>query len=277
MSGASPALIIDTRPVWESDSTGCAEHPNVSYLAAPLQRLRRLPQDPLLKQWSDLKSFEIKSSEREGKSLVALVATSPASVEALQGMPAFCEELVKGFSQKPALFAVGPGSASSLAAWASLYGLDPLVTAPPQGSGVEAFLQLFHADTNRATHEANTLYVLLESTTNQPDLAQGLCNNGLRVARLGVYERIDHPLQLVPTPLATCLVFVVVTSSALVARAVEGLASQGLAPQKAHWFCHHIKIMESLKRANLPLVHQLTDLAPSRIIAKVIELSRMND
>ncbi|MGA1155712.1 MAG: hypothetical protein ACO3TR_07245, partial [Burkholderiaceae bacterium] len=120
-------------------------------------------------------------------------------------------------------------------------------------------------------------YVLLESTTNQPDLAQGLCNNGLRVARLGVYERIDHPLQLVPTPLATCLVFVVVTSSALVARAVEGLASQGLAPQKAHWFCHHIKIMESLKKANLPLVHQLTDLAPSRIIAKVIELSRMND
>ncbi|MGA0808546.1 MAG: hypothetical protein ACO3PI_05810, partial [Burkholderiaceae bacterium] len=77
MSGASPALIIDTRPVWESDSTGCEEHPNVSYLAAPLQRLRRLPQDPLLKQWSDLKS-----SDREGKSLVALVATSPASVEA---------------------------------------------------------------------------------------------------------------------------------------------------------------------------------------------------
>ena len=277
MSGASPALIIDTRPVWESDSTGWGEHPNVSYLAAPLQRLRRLPQDPLLKQWSDLKSSEIKSSERDGKPSIALVATSPASVEALQGMPAFCEELSKGFVQKPTLFAVGPGSASSLAGWASFYGLGPNVTAPPQGSGVEAFLQLLQADANRTAHEANTLFVLLESTTNQPDLAQGLCNKGLRVARLGVYERIDHPLQRVPVCLATSLVCVVVSSSALVARAVEGLASQGLAPPKAHWFCHHIKIIESLKKANLPLVHQLTDLAPPRIIAKVIELSRMND
>jgi hypothetical protein len=187
------------------------------------------------------------------------------------------KSLQKGSSQKPTLFAVGPGSASSLAGWASFYGLGPNVTAPPQGSGVEAFLQLLQADANRTAHEANTLFVLLESTTNQPDLAQGLCNKGLRVARLGVYERIDHPLQRVPACLATSLVCVVVSSSALVARAVEGLASQGLAPTKAHWFCHHIKIIESLKKANLPLVHQLTDLAPPRIIAKVIELSRMND
>ena len=85
MNGAKPALVIDTRPVWESGTSGL-QAPNLSYVAAPLQSLRRLPQDQLLKQWFDLRSAEAKDG-----AAVALVATSPASVEALQGMPALCE------------------------------------------------------------------------------------------------------------------------------------------------------------------------------------------
>ncbi len=271
MNGAKPALVIDTRPVWESGTSGL-QAPNLSYVAAPLQSLRRLPQDQLLRQW-----FDLRVSEAKDGTAMALVATSPASVEALQGMPALCEELVKGLSHKPALFAVGPGSASSLAAWAQAYGLDSVVTSPLKGSGVEAFLQIFQANTRAPAQEANQLFVLLESTTNQPDLALGLRASGLQTARFGLYERIDLPLELSLATTECSLACLVVSSSALVDPAISGLQKNGFNPKEVFWLCHHSKITQALEKASVHRIHQLADLTPQTIIAKVFELSRMND
>ncbi len=271
MNGANSALVIDTRPVWESNTSGL-QAPNLSYVAAPLQALRRLPQDQLLKEW-----FDLRSAEANGGTTVALVATSPASVEALQGMPALWGELAKGLSQKPALFAVGSGSADSLAAWAESCGLDPLVISPPKGSGVEAFLQIFQANTGVPAQHANRLFVLLESTSNQPDLALGLRVRGLRTARFGLYERIDLPLELSLGTTESSLVCVVVSSSALVGPAIAGLQENGFNPKELLWLCHHLKIAQALEKASVYRIHQLADLNPQTIITKVIELSRMND
>lgn len=276
MNGATTALVIDTRPVWESDIAAPrlqpAQHPSISYLLAPLQVLRGLPQDLLLRQWSDLKS-----SHPIRSGFMGLVATSPACVEALQAMPSFSKEISKELGPALRLFAVGEGSASHLAAWARPYGEDLRVAAPDEGSGVAAFLKMLESQEGLTIEKATTLFVLLESTTNQPDLSLGLNAKGFRTVRFGLYERSDHSFELPPSVLQSSVVCVIVSSSALVGQAVKGLVSQGLAPQRAHWFCHHSKIVKALQKADLPFIHQVADFGPERLFKKVIELSRAND
>jgi hypothetical protein len=276
LNGATTALVIDTRPVWESDIAASrlqpAQHPSISYLLAPLQVLRGLPQDLLLRQWSDLKS-----SHPMRSGVMGLVATSPACVEALQAMPSFSKEISKELGRALRLFAVGEASASHLAAWARPYGEHLQVAAPDEGSGVAAFLKMLESQEGLTIEKATTLFVLLESTTNQPDLSLGLNAKGFRTVRFGLYERSDHSFELPPSVLQSSVVCVIVSSSSLVSQAVKGLVSQGLAPQQAHWFCHHSKIVKALQKADLPFIHQVADFSPERLLKKVVELSRAND
>jgi uroporphyrinogen-III synthase len=272
MSGASHALVIDTRPVWEPpiQTNGFTEFA-LPYVAAPLQTLRRLPQSLLLNQWSALRS-----AKRDQGIGLALVATSPASVEALQGMPELSQEIAASLIHEPMpLFAVGLVSARCLAAWASNHGLAAAVHAPTHDSGVQAFVRLLGADSR-----PYSCFVLLESSSNQPDLALSLSEKGFRAERLGLYERTDCPLAShltkVKTP-RTSHVYVLISSSSLVDRAASGLRQAGLDPQEVRWLCHHNKILDLLEAAGFPHRYRLDNLDPRTILAKVIELSRMND
>lgn len=192
-------------------------------------------------------------------------------------MPSFSEEISKELGRALRLFAVGEGSASHLAAWARPYGKDLKVVSPDQGSGVAAFLKMLESQEGLTIQKVTTLFVLLESTTNQTDLSLGLNAKGFRTVRFGLYERIDHAFELPPSVLESSVVCVIVSSSALVSHAVKGLVSHGLAPQQAHWFCHHSKIAEALQKADLPFIHQVGGFNSEALFKKVIELSRAND
>lgn len=272
MSGATHALVIDTRPAWEPpvQTNGFAEFA-LPYVAAPLQTLRRLPQPPLLKQWSALHSA--KSEHGTG---LALVATSPASVEALQGMPELSQEMAASLIHEPMpLFAVGAASARCLAGWAGNHGLAATVHAPTHDSGVQAFIKLLAGATR-----PYPCFVLLESSSNQPDLALSLREKGFQAERLGLYERMDcslaSHLTKVPIPQASH-VYVLISSSSVVGRAASELRQAGLDPKGVRCLCHHDKILRLLEEAGFPHRHCIDNLDPGTILDKVIELSRMND
>ncbi len=272
VSGAIPALVIDTRPVWEPpiQINGFTEFA-LPYVAAPLQTLRRLPQSSLLNDWSALRSAKL-----DQVAGLAIVATSPASVEALQGMPGLSEEIATSLVRRESpLFAVGAASARYLAVWASSHGLAADVHAPANDSGVQAFVKLLGK-----TSPPYPCFVLLESTSNQPDLALSLRENGLQAERLGLYERLDCPLASHLTKVSLPQaghVYVLVSSSSLVGRASSELRQAGLDPHEVRWLCHHDKILRLLEAAGFPHRYCIDNLDPGTILAKVIELSRMND
>ena len=272
MSGATHALVIDTRPVWEPSiqTNGFTEFAS-SYVVAPLQTLHRLPQSPLLNQWAAMHS-----AKRDQGTGLALVATSPASVEALQGMPELSQEMAASLIHEPMpLFAVGAASARCLAAWAGNHGLAATVHAPTHDSGVQAFIKLLGG-----TARPNPCFVLLESSSNQPDLALSLREKGFQAERLGLYERMDcslaSHLTKVPIPQASH-VYVLISSSSVVGRAASELRRAGLDPEGVRWLCHHDKILRLLEEAGFPHRHCIDNLDPGTILDKVIELSRMND
>jgi uroporphyrinogen-III synthase len=272
MSGATHALVIDTRPVWEPpiQTNGFSEFA-LPYVAAPLQSLRRLPQSPLLNQWAAL--HLAKSEHGAG---LAIVATSPASVEALQGMPGLSKEMAASLVHEPMpLFAVGAASARCLAAWASNHGLAAAVNAPERDSGVQAFIKFLGEISGPYPR-----FVLLESSSNRPDLALSLREKGFRAERLGLYERMDCPLashlMKVDIPRAS-RVYALVSSSSLVGLAASELRQVGLDPLEVRWLCHHNKILRLLEAAGFPHRYRIDNLDPVTILAKVIELSRMND
>jgi len=282
--------LVLTRPLWngsEDALIGPLQEiglvPGLRVLSAPLQLLSPGSDQAISDQLMTLLSPDPaekpagvnSSSMSHCGGLV--VATSPSSVEALARLPQTAHQLQLLISQTVcpwAVTGVGQASAQALAQWLGLQErTGPRSFIPPAdfGSGVQVFLQWF--DQTRPVQNRGDPVLLLEAATNQPTLARAVAERGFIAHRLGLYSRQSQPMPKINLGSSEALC-VLVSSSALVSAAVEGLQAQGIDPKGVYWLTHHSVIADSLTTAvGMPVPPLLDGLSEQQILSGLARLN----
>jgi uroporphyrinogen-III synthase len=259
-TGVRLTLLV-TRPVWAgredlfAEALGlAAANTCVDVVSAPLQLLH-----PLSAQAEQV----LVQAIREEQGLKPpegdwLVATSPASAQALGELPLLLSHLA---GRQPALrlAAVGESSADALQA---VMQLRPTLIADTVGD----------ADTLAARLSSLPLQgarvFILEAADNRPQLAAALQASGYRVLRLPVYTRAPQAFPSLSRHHQDY--WVLLSSSRLIGPAIEELTRQQIAPEGVTWVGHHPAIGEAVTRA-LPQARwvMVDRLSPSTILERM--------
>lgn len=291
-----PVCLVLTRPIWKGseDPLLAALHAltkgfskplpaRLRLVSAPLQTLAPAHDQTVCDGLTDfLQSLVISPTEpRDSQASHSrraefvsglLVATSPSCVDALSRLPGTNHVLRQCLQQSQhgwVVTGVGHGSAEAIAGHfgrdAPSSPLSRMVTPefPEEaGSGAQAFLQWLHQV--GLAEGSGRPALLLEGHGNQPTIAERLATDGWRVQRVPLYSRHAQTMaSLMPSaPEAASTsgneVFcVVVSSSALVEPAVQGIAAQGVALSAVRWLTHHEAIAQRLSVATGSLVSPL--------------------
>jgi uroporphyrinogen-III synthase len=159
-----------------------------------------------------------------------VVATSPASAQALRGQPRLLEALGRR-AQSISWAAVGEATAQALrSVLVSMVGEVRDILYPPGVGDAQALLVELGTQPPAAV-------ALLESVGNRAALADGLTGLGWTVTRWALYRRIPRPLvdlRAVQAPL-----WVLLSSSGQVRSAIDSLSAQGLRVLDVQWLTHH--------------------------------------
>lgn len=159
-----------------------------------------------------------------------VVATSPASAQALRGQPRLLEALGRR-AQSISWAAVGEATAEALrSVLISTVGEVRDILYPRGVGDAQALLVELGTQPPRAV-------ALLESVGNRAALADGLAGLGWTVTRWALYRRIPRPL--VDLRLAQAPLWVLLSSSGQVRSVVDSLSAQGLQALDVQWLTHH--------------------------------------
>ncbi|MFZ9314737.1 MAG: uroporphyrinogen-III synthase [Burkholderiaceae bacterium] len=284
MTTQSVCLVL-TRPLWQgapdiladelqaAARTSLPAHWSLRVVSAPLQRLIPL---------TEARYLPTPLPTGEGRGL--LVATSPASVEALLASPEVGAGLGAEIAKDPGrwvLTGVGEASVSALEHWFQTrpHAASPGASGRPEvwrmptdlGSGAEPFLQwLSH---RRSLLCTGTTAVLLEAQENQPVLAEGLASLGIPTQRLRFYRRVSCPMPMI-APRASEVVGLVISSSTVVDAAIAGLRAQAVEPLEAVWMTHHPRIAQALTAAlGIEITPLLEGLSALQILSGMARLN----
>jgi len=217
-----------------------------------------------------------------------LVATSPASVEALEILPSAGAAFFAQIAEDPnrwVLTGVGEASYTALVHWFEKQRLLaphlalhraphlPEVWRMPtaQGSGAEPFLRWLAQESPRRFEGMEAL--LLEAQGNQPVLAEGLASLGVPCQRLALYRRVASPMPTI-APRASEGLGLVVSSSTLVEAAIAGLTAQAFNPRGVVWMTHHPRIAQALTVAlGIEIAPMLEGLGAAQILSGMARLN----
>jgi hypothetical protein len=280
-----PVCLVLTRPLWQGAPDTLADellagarralpaHWSLRVVSAPLQTLVPMA-----------KGLQPPALLPTGTGRRLLVATSPASVEALEILPTAGAALFAQIAEDPSrwvLTGVGEASCSALAHWfetrrrnASYSAVQaPAVWQMPTalGSGADPFLRWL-AQQPPALDEG-TEAVLLEAQGNQPALAEGLASLGVACQRLALYRREACPMPMIAPRVAEGL-GLIVSSSTAVDAAIAGLTAQALNPCGVVWMTHHPRIAQALTAAlGIEIAPILEGLGASQILSGMARLN----
>lgn len=282
-----PVCLVLTRPLWQGAPDILAgellagarqvlpAHWSLRVVSAPLQRLIPLGQAP----------YEPEPLHA-GVGRRLLVATSPASVEALGILPTPGAALSAQIAADPSrwvLTGVGEASCTALLNWFESQRPNTSHTAlapqapevwrmpAPLGSGAEPFLRWLSDRTAALSEGAEAR--LLEAQENQPLLAEGLASLGVPSRRLALYRRVACPMPMI-APRASEGVGLVVSSSTVVESAIAGLTAQALNPRGVVWMTHHPRIAEALTAAlGIEIAPMIEGLGALQILSGMARLN----
>ena len=280
-----PVCLVLTRPLWQGAPDILADellagarqalpaHWSLRVVSAPLQRLIPLGQAP-----------HEPEPLHAGVGRRLLVATSPASVEALGILPTPGAALFAQIAADPSrwvLTGVGEASCTALAHWLETQWRNASYPAPqaPEvwrmpaalGSGAEPFLRWLSDRTAALSEGAEAL--LLEAQENQPLLAEGLASLGVPSRRLALYRRVACPMPMI-APRASEGVGLVVSSSTVVESVIAGLTAQALNPRGVVWMTHHPRIAEALTAAlGIEIAPMIEGLGALQILSGMARLN----
>lgn len=281
-----PVCLVLTRPLWQGAPDTLADelqanaglalpsHWSLRVVSAPLQRLIPIA----------AKDLQRPAPLPLDAGLRMLVATSPASVEALGALPSTAEAIRAQIATAPGrwvLTGVGEASCSALVRWfaaqqppvAQSAVVVPEVWYMPAalGSGAEPFLRWLASKPLALPDGADAL--LLEAQGNQPVLAEGLASLGVPSQRLTLYRREACLMPMISPQVAEGL-GLVVSSSTLVDAAIAGLTAQAINPRGVVWMTHHPRIAKALTAAlSVEIVPMLEGLDASQILSGLARLN----
>ena len=280
-----PVCLVLTRPLWQGAPDTLADELLAGARSAlPAEWSLRVVSAPLQRLVSMSEGLQSPAPLPMGAARRLLVATSPASVEALQILPTAGTALFTQIAADPGrwvLTGVGEASCTALAHWFETQRLlapDLALPAPEVwrmpsalGSGADPFLRWLRLPLSALSGATDAL--LLEAQGNQPVLAEGLASLGVSCQRHAIYRREACPMPVI-APRASEGLGLVVSSSTVVEAAIAGLTAQSLNPCRVVWMTHHPRIAQALTAAlGIEIAPMLEGLDASQILSGMARLN----